>query len=152
MIFWSAQSRRVPGPRVDFTCPKCLCGPTSGSSYEQTDSAHLFFVIPILRMRNTFVICDQCKSRLFCVMTLDDLTQSAGADISRFLSYRISFVFKTLSILSLLLCVFPVLGTVLSCITLIGTYKSPGVWRTIAIISFVISLVPTSLVAFHIWR
>jgi hypothetical protein len=146
-----AQYMIVPGPPAHFVCPKCQQGPAAGSSYERTDSTLLLAVFPLWRTRITYVVCGNCRSRLTTRMTLDDLRQCVGDDISRFVFYRVSFVFKTLSVLSFLLCLFPVLGTILSVITLIGTFRSPGVWRTIAIISLIISVVPTSLVALHIW-
>jgi hypothetical protein len=148
----SAHYTEVQGPRADFTCPRCHQGPSPGFSYERTDTTLLLAVIPVLRTRNTYLICGNCRSRLVTRMTLDDLRQCVGVDISRFVFYRVSFILKALSVLSLLLCLFPVLGMILSAITLIGTFKSPGVWRTIAIISLIISIVPTSLVAFGIWR
>jgi ABC-type sugar transport system permease subunit len=152
MILWHAEVRRIPGPPVEFACPRCSSGPAAGSSYEQIDSAYLFFVIPFLRLHNTYVVCGNCSRRLATRMTLDDLRQCEGVDISRFVFHRVSFVAKTLSVLSLVLCLFPFLGMILAVLALAGTFKSPGVWRTIAIISLVISVVPASLVLLGIWR
>jgi hypothetical protein len=85
-------------------------------------------------------------------MTLDDLRQCVGVDISRFVFHRVSFVFKTLSVLAMLLCWFPFMGMILAVLALLGTFKSTGVWRTLGIISLAISVVPASLVLLHIWK
>jgi hypothetical protein len=89
-----AQYMKAPGPPAHFICPRCQQGPAPGSSYERTDSTLLLAVIPLWRTRITYVVRGNCRLRLTTRMTLDDLRECMGADISRFVFYRVSFVLR----------------------------------------------------------
>jgi uncharacterized membrane protein len=75
-------------------------------------------------------------------MTLAELRQCVGEDISRFVAYRVSIVFKTLSVCAILCCWAPILGTTLAGVALGGTRKTRRLWRSLAIIALVVSLIP----------
>jgi hypothetical protein len=145
-MFWLfARYEVTPGPPATFACPRCGAGPVPADSYRRTEILSLFAVIPLGRTHMTHLVCGNCSAHLFTKLTLDDLYQCIGVDISRFVFYRVSFILKSLAVLSLLLCWAPVVGLGLSLITFIGTFKWPSVWRTIAIICLVLSFVVTSL-------
>jgi len=143
MVWLGSRRQDVQGPHVQFECPKCHRSGTIGLSYDRRETLLLLHLVPLFTLKNTFVICGDCKAHLLAQLTIDELRQHQDSDVSPFLSFEISFVLKTLSVLSLLLCWFPVLGIVLASITLIATIKSPSIWRTLAIISLVASFIST---------
>jgi hypothetical protein len=140
MVFFSVLRRDAPGPRVQFACPACLAAAAAGETYERHETFRALHLIPLFSVRNTYVVCGTCHAHLLSQLTLDDLRQHADSDISPFLSFSISLVAKALSVLAILLCWFPFVGIALAAIALAATYKRRTIWRTLAIISLVVSL------------
>jgi hypothetical protein len=68
-----------------------------------------------------------------------------GLQIDEFLSYSPSFVFKFLAITALLLCMAPILGTIVAAIATCGTYHFNGWPKKLSITALLISLVPTTI-------
>jgi hypothetical protein len=142
MFLVGARYDNLPGPSVTFTCPVCRSGPAQGTSYEQTETVLFLLFVPTSQTHTTFVVCGNCRTRLVTRMTLAELRQCVGEDISRFVAYRVSIVFKTLSVCAILCCWAPILGTTLAGVALGGTRKTRSLWRSLAIIALVVSLIP----------
>ncbi len=145
MLGYFVHRQTTLGPAVMFACPRCGEPQTSGRSYELAETFLLLYVLPAFVMRNTYVICDHCGATLSSQLRLADLEQHSGSDISHFVSHHVSLVLKFLTLVSLLLWWIPFLGSVFPVIVLVGTRKSRGLLRTLAIISLALSFIPVLL-------
>jgi hypothetical protein len=145
MLGFAVHRQTTLGPAVMFACPRCGEPQTSGRSQELAETFLLLYVLPLFVMRNTYVTCDHCGATLTTRLRLADLDQQSGGDISPFLSHHVSFVLKFLTLVSLLLWWIPVLGSLFPVIVLVATRRSPGLLRTLAIISLALSFVPVLL-------
>ncbi len=140
-----AKSRKEPGPPIIIRCPRCGAEAIGANAYRQVDDLCAFYFLKLFTVRNTFVECSNCRAKLRSSVDLDELAQYRGDELDQFLSHDVSFVVKFLAIASLLLCIAPFVGAVLSLITVLLTLKSPGWTRTLARIALAISIVITGL-------
>ena len=134
-----AKSRKEPGAVIEIDCPRCGAAGVAAIPYRQIDDLCAFYFLPLLTLRNTFVECTACRTKLRSNVDLDELLQSPHGELNRFLSHDISFVVKFLAIASLLLCLAPFIGLALSVITVLLTFKTPGWPRILGRISVVVS-------------
>jgi hypothetical protein len=146
-MHYSIDRQVTPGPSVRFTCPKCGAAAIEGSSYELHETLKALHLLPLYTARNTYVVCGHCQARLSSRLTLDELFQHCSADLSPYVSYEVSFVFKFLAITALLLSWAPLVGLVLALIAVAGTFRVRGWPRTLALVSVVASFaIPLLLV------
>jgi hypothetical protein len=144
-MYYSVKRQRTPGPAVQFNCPKCGGVAVSGSSYELFDTLQVFHLVPLWNTRNTYISCSHCQAEMISRLNLDELHDYCDFDLTPYMSYDVSFVFKFLAVAALLLCWTPILGLVLAIIAVAGTFRVPGWPPTLALFSTLLSLVPTTL-------
>jgi len=135
--------QKMLGPSVSINCPRCGEQGVAGQSWEWLETLRLLGLIPLLKVRNTFVQCGRCNATLTSTLGIDDLEKYQSAGVSQFLSDEVSFVYKFLAVVSLFLFYMPIVGLVLAAITVSGTYKSHTWPRTLGIISVVLSSMVT---------
>jgi hypothetical protein len=145
MLGFAVHRQTTLGPAAQFACPRCGQPTTSGRSHELAETFLLLYVLPLFVMRNTYVTCDHCGATLTTRLRLADLEQQSWTDISPFLSHHVSLVLKFLTLVSLLLWWMPFVGSVIPAIVLVATRRSPGLPRTLAIISLALSFIPVLL-------
>ena len=145
MFYYSIKRQTTPGPLVQFDCPKCGAEQVFGSSFEWLDTFQALHVFPLYSTRNTYIWCSRCQAQLTSPLTLEELHEYQNADLTGFVAYDVSFVYKFLAIAALLLCWMPILGIVLSIIALAGTFRVRGWPRTLALISAVPALLTALL-------
>jgi hypothetical protein len=134
----------IPGAPIQFSCPKCR-KVSQGKACQFVDTFMLLYFVPLGTVRNTYVACDDCGLKLRTQLGLEDLERMHGLQIDEFLSYSPSFVFKFLAITALLLCLAPILGTIVAIIAVSGTYHFKGWPKKFSITALLISLVPTAI-------
>ncbi|HEY3392861.1 MAG TPA: hypothetical protein VGK58_09150 [Lacipirellulaceae bacterium] len=134
----------IPGAPIQFSCPKCR-KVSQGKACQFVDTFMLLYFLPLGAVRNTYVACDDCGLKLRTQLRLDDLERMQGLQIDVFLSYSPSFVFKFLTITALLLCLAPILGTIVAIIAVSGTYHFKGWPKKFSITALLISFVPTAI-------
>lgn len=145
-LIWIARWVETPGPSLSINCPRCGEQAVTGRSYERLETLLLFGVVPVAKFKNTFVQCRGCKAKLTSRLNIGELTKYQGAGISQFLSDDVSFVFKFLAIVSLLLFFAPIVGLVLAAITFVGTFKSRTWPRTLALVSLILSSIVNAVI------
>ena len=133
-MHYSVKRETTSGPTVQFNCPKCGAA-VRGATFEWLDTLMFLYCIPLLKMRNTYVTCGNCRARLTSQLRLDDLQAYGNLDVTPYISYDVSFVFKFLAIAALLLCWTPAIGLALTIAALAGTIRVPGWPRTLALVS-----------------
>jgi predicted nucleic-acid-binding Zn-ribbon protein len=142
-IIYGATREEEQGPTVEITCPKC------GQSYdadsvEVTEWVKLFIVIPILRLRNTYLTCTRCRKSYLVKMRLDELAYADRQDLDAMLAVsKPSFMTSFFVILTAVLCILPFIGLLLSLISLALTWKKGGWRKIIAWIALAVSLAAT---------
>lgn len=142
-IIYGATREEEPGPTVEITCPKCgqSC---DADSVEITEWVKLFIVIPILRLRNTYLTCTRCRKSYLVKLRLDELAYADREDLDDMLAVsKPSFMTSFFAILTLVLCILPFVGLLLSMISLALTWKHGGWQKVITWIALVLSLVST---------
>jgi hypothetical protein len=70
---------------------------------------------------------------------LKDLTLNQSQELSEPRAHEVSFVFKFLAVVSLLLFFAPIVGLVLASVTVLGTFKSRTWPRTVGFLSLILS-------------
>jgi hypothetical protein len=138
-MHYSVKRETTSGPTVQFNCPKCGAA-VRGATFEWLDTLMFLYCIPLWKMRNTYVTCGNCQGRLTSQLRLEDLYAYDNLDVTPYISYEVSFVFKFLSIAALLLCWTPAIGLGLTIAALAGTIRVPGWPRTLALVSAVPAL------------
>ena len=138
-LFYTAQYERRPGPSVRIDCGKCGGTDVAGKAYDQSETLRLLGVVPILKIRNTFVTCGVCGAQLRSRLSCQELVNLEGADLRPFISYEVSFVVKFLAVVSILLCVVPLLGLLLALTTVCCTLKVRGWPKTLGFIALIVS-------------
>ena len=134
-----AKSRKEPGEVIEIDCPRCGAAGVAASPYRQVDDLCAFYFLPLFTIRNTFVECTACRTKLRSSVDLDELSQYSHGELNQFLAHEISFVVKFLAIASLLLCLAPFIGLALAVITVLLTLKMPGWPRILGRISLAVS-------------
>ena len=134
-----AKSRKEPGEVVAIDCPRCGAASVAAVPYRQIDDLCAFYFLPLFTIRSTFVECTACRTKLRSSIDLDEMLQYTHGELNQFLSHDTSFVVKFLAIASLVLCLAPPVGFVLSLLTVLLTLKTPGWPRTLGRVSLVIS-------------
>jgi hypothetical protein len=138
-LFYSVKNEQRPGPPVRTDCGKCGGKDVAGKACDQSETLRLLGVIPILKIRNTFVTCGSCGAQLRSRLSCQELVKLEGADLRPFIFYEVSFVVKFLAIASILLCVFPLLGFLLALTTVCCTLRVRGWPKTLGLIALILS-------------
>ena len=148
-IMMTAKSRRTAGPTVPINCPHCKGNSVRAESFEQVDHVMLFHVIPLFRLRNTFLKCTSCGRMSIAKLSIDELKGYSCDAISQFIVAYVPLVNRFVPIASVLLCWAPVVGLALGVFGIILNRKTNGWLKRISWIGTALSVVPTifSLVA-----
>ncbi len=104
---WETRPKR--GPDMHFDCPACHRVDVVGETTETIYLGRVFWVLPILRSRETTIRCPECHEELGVVCTLADLAKLNREQLGRVIRYRAGCGGTALTVLSLLFCWNPVL-------------------------------------------
>ncbi len=142
-IIYGATRQEEQGPIIEITCPKCgqSC---DADSVEITEWVKLFIVIPILRLRNTYLTCTRCRKTYHVKIRLDELAYADREDLDAMLAVsKPSFMTSFFVILTAVLCILPFIGLLLSLISMALTWKKGGWQKVITWIALVLSITAT---------
>mgnify|MGYP006908265890 FL=1 len=153
-IILTLSSARLPGPAVDFECPSCGLGAVGGESHTQVDTVRAFFLIPLWRHHNTYVVCPSCTRRFRAPAGLDELSQLDANELTVLLGSGTSFNAKAYALVALAFCWAPLVGLVMRLVATVITRRVRGWPRTVSrialgvsILMFVVLFVPTVAVS-----
>ena len=141
IITTKSQTKR--GPAIKIHCPLCKVRSVKAQARDQVDEVALFYVIPLFRLRNTFLKCSKCEQQIISTITSKELASYSADELSPYLSGRASFIGNFLAIAGVLLCWAPIIGILLA---IVGTFinrRSPGWPRTVSLIGVVLSVFGT---------
>jgi hypothetical protein len=142
-ILITTKTQTRPGPTIKINCPLCSATSVSAESFEQIDRLGLFYVIPLFRLRNTFVKCSACGKQLIAKVTTDEIANYSADDLSHFLAGRVSLISRFLALASVLLCWAPIVGLALGIVGILANLRSIGWPRTLSWIGTALSAVVT---------
>lgn len=146
-ILITTKTQQIPGPDVKINCPRCEAADVEASSFEQVEQLGLFYVIPLMKFRNTFVTCSQCHRKLTSKISTDEIAKFTATDLSPHLGDGVSFVAKFVAILALLMCIIPFVGAGLGLLGVILNWKTKGWPLTLSIVGTAIGGILTTVLA-----
>ncbi len=135
----TTKTRRTPGPVVEIHCPMCGANSVAAQSFEQLETIGLFYVIPLLWFRNTFVRCSACGKDSVSKIKIDELERYSADDLTHFLARRTSFISKFMAVASLIICWIPFVGLAFAVIAVLSNLRSNGWPRTLSWVSTIIA-------------
>jgi len=142
-IIYGSTREEQPGPSVGIHCPKCseYCEATS---LEITEWVKLFIVIPIFRLRNTYLKCTNCGKTSHVKLRLDELPTIAQEDLDAMLAgAQASFLTSFFAILAVSLCWLPVISLPPALISVLLSWKISGWQKILSYIALALSLTVT---------
>lgn len=122
---------------VVIDCPACASAGVSSTATETIELVKLLGLIPILKLRNTWVECSHCRKTCVSSARLERLSGALPAEVAPFLRYRPSMAAKLLSILALLSSIVPGLGLVVAGVSMFvgrGTRGWPAMLNVLSMI------------------
>jgi hypothetical protein len=135
------------GPNINFTCPACGRSNIKGETFESTEAAKVFFVIPIVKLRNTLVKCTACRESFACLCSLDELKHKSQTDLQNLIRYKASGLGWFLSLIALLICWVPLVNILFAGTTMYIIRGTRGLPKALASISLTIGLAITGTFA-----
>jgi len=142
-ILITTRSEHIPGPTIVMHCPLCNANSVPADSYEQIDRLGLFWVIPLLRVRNTFVQCSACGKKSIAKVTTNEIADYSADELSYYLTGYISIVARFLAIASLLLFWAPAIGLVLGISAVLANLRTVGWPRMMSWVGAILSGIVT---------
>jgi len=137
--------QRSPGPTVTIHCPVCNARDVSAESYEQLEHLRLFYVIPLLKIRNTFVRCSACAAESIAEIGIEEIGSRSADELVCFLAGRVSLVSRFLAIVSILLFWVPLVGLALSVCALLANRRTIGWPKAVSIVATVLAAIFTGI-------
>ncbi|RMD82501.1 MAG: hypothetical protein D6820_03595 [Lentisphaerae bacterium] len=145
-----AVSKDERGPDIEFDCPACGTQGAIGETYESTEIAKLFFLIPVLKLRNTMVKCTNCGESMVSTSSLAEISQSSKARIQSAIRYHPSRLGKVLSLLSFLLCLCPGVNVLLPAVALYVVRGTRGWAKGLAMLALIVGITISLVVGFFV--
>ncbi len=146
----TTKTKRTPGPVVEIHCPTCGANSVPAQSVEQLDTIGLFYVIPLLWFRNTFVRCSVCGKDSVSKIKIDEIGRYSADDLALFLARRTSFLSSFLAVASLIICWLPFFGLVFAVVAVLSNLRSRGWARAVSWTSMIIATLATVAVSVSI--
>ena len=131
-VLITTKTQTIAGPTVSINCPLCKAASVPAESFEQIERLELFFVIPLFRLRNTFVRCTACGRQLIATVTTEEIANYSAEALSHYLVGRVSLVGKFLALASVVLCWVPIVGLVLGIVGILVNLRTVGWPRTLS--------------------
>ncbi len=90
VIQFTTITEEVQGSDIEMDCPACGKEKMQAQTFESTEQVKLFFFIPILKLRNTWVQCSGCGKKLTSTLPLKDLVEQPPARMRTAIRYGAS--------------------------------------------------------------
>jgi len=143
IIQFTAITEVQQGPDIGINCPACGASGIAAHCFESTEVGKLFFFIPVVKLRNTWVECAQCGAKLRTTARLADLPGRTPEELAGVIRYRASGKAKVFTAIALLTCLVPGLGIVTSAVSTVMTRGTKGAAVLISGLSMVLAIVVT---------
>jgi hypothetical protein len=134
------QATAGDGRDLIIHCPKCKNQNVRGVAWEHVERHHM------VTHRTNWVKCLNCNTSLYCPCSLDELIGLSPEEIAKIIYYRKSLIDYFLVTAALVLCILPVIGLVMSAISLAVNSRHGGWLKRLSLIAFCISM-PVTLVS-----
>ena len=143
IIQFTTVTEQQQGPDVHINCPACGIENVPASSFESTEVAKLFFFIPILRLRNTWLTCKTCGQKLVLSIPITDLGHLSVDMLTNSIRYKASPAAKVMAILSFITCLFPIIGVIFAGIACFLSRGTKGWAKGLSVTSLILAIVFT---------
>jgi hypothetical protein len=151
MLTFHTQIAATAGAPVIIDCPACGAHGVQAIPLESVDWVKLAYVIPISKIRSTWVECIQCHAQIRCTVPLDQVSGADPRVLAPFLRYHPTGAAKAMSIIGLLTCLIPILGLVVVGIASFMARGTKGWPAMLNVLSLIVSMAVTVSVAFLIF-
>jgi hypothetical protein len=139
----SSSTETKHGPVVPFTCHKCQQA-VQGEVIETVERGKLYGVIPVTTFRNTFIACPACQKKFGMALPLDRLQALPAETLEGLILRGPPKSAMWLAIAGLLLVLVPVVGMVLSGISLYLGRGNGGWVRALGWLGLIVNLAVTA--------
>jgi hypothetical protein len=139
----TAVTTQGQGTDIHFDCPACGRSNVVAKTFESTELAKVFFVIPVVKLRNTLVKCTACRESFTCLCSLSELKYKSQADLQKLIRYKASGLGWLLSVFALLLCLVPLVNILFAGMTMYVIRGTRGLPKSLTSISLTIGIAIT---------
>jgi transcription elongation factor Elf1 len=143
----TAVTKQGRGTDIHFNCPACGRSNVAAQTFESEELAKVFFVIPVVKLRNTFVKCTACRESFTCLCSSSELKYKSPADLRKLIRYKASGWGWLLSVLALLLCWVPLVNILFAGMTMYVIRGTRGLPKSLTSISLTIGIAITGAFA-----
>lgn len=140
MLHVSHETEQFPGPQIDFDCPACGILGIEGTTYDQRRREWLYGLIPLNDIKTSWIVCSNCGHQLRSRVTAAELAELEHDQLAGVLYADPGAIRKAMAVISALVAIFPIVGTVFAGIVVAANWKIRAWPRTLAIISLVASI------------
>ena len=137
-ILLNTRVQETPGPTVEINCPACQATSVSAESKLRVERLEVFYFLPVFQSRQTFVCCSACNKSLLSSVSIEEMERLSADELSAHLVTHVSFVHKFVAVLSLVLCILPVIGFGLGLIGVALNWRTVGWPKTLSCVGAVI--------------
>ena len=144
-------TKEIPAGATRINCPVCGNLDVPAEIIEKQETMMQNLVIPMGTHTTWWVVCSECKVRLYSKLSAAGLAGKSPDDIVGQVYPYTSFVNQFMAVAALLLSPAPGLGTILALIAWLMNRKAAGWTRKLSKFAFLASLViPVLLIVFAI--
>lgn len=130
---------------IRINCPVCGKEQVAAQVQDLRQSLLLFHFLPVFYHRPTLAKCLACGTELAAGMKAADLDRVGDPEhVARYLRVRLPLVLRTLVLGGIVAWLLPAIGTVWTGAGYWWSRRYSGWVRTLALVLFVLSLLPTS--------
>jgi len=135
-----SQAGAGDGRDLVINCPKCRTQGAKAVAYDLVESMDV-----VIRHRTTWIKCLACGAKLYSKRKAEDLAGLSAEQLEKIVVVRISLISKLFAVLSILTCIIPFFGLVVSIIATLLNYRHRGWLRWFSLVGLIISIIPTVL-------
>jgi len=146
MVSLHIQTETRTGPKIQIYCPACDAQAVEATVSEAIEHTRLFYFIPLLKLRNTWVTCGKCGAKLTSSLAMDDLLVQQPGAVNDYIRFGASGLAKILAIVGLLVCWVPVGGMVVTGIALFLARGTKGWPKKLAMLGMIVGAAVTATI------
>ncbi len=140
MAVYIERTTWFPGPSITIDCPYCLGAKIPSDTYDLVTEILFLGILPIQRVKSTRLVCSSCRTELESRVGAWDLSALDPEELATVIRPYVSFIQKSLALIALVFAIFPVIGTVMALVALLGNWKVRGWPKTLSWVALAISL------------
>jgi len=145
MITLHVQPVGQEGPPIQIDCPACGHKAVNAIPFESVDQVKLAYLIPLMKLRSTWVTCGHCNQQIACTAPMAQLEGQDSQSMQSLLRYHATGGARTLSLIAFLLSWVPLLGLILISVAMFHTRGTRGLARSLCVFGVIIAITCTVL-------